>query len=285
MKCPVCGIETNNIKCPDCNFDKFQTEFLNNTEYANWIFNSVIPHRDCYVNSLHKKSIEQIECAKRLIRDKRNNKIWLEGQECECDIALDKARKYLEKIDLLHVYWIIKSVVKIEYTEHMGYFGYPDNITYTFDFSKEFLKIEYERDNSEQRKLGTYDDLEINSVEFLKKIFKDHKLLELKHSKDEDYYWDGASWDIKVHLTYPIVYKAFEKESYWRYFERNNSNLSDHIERWRWNNVKEDYLLECGGQFNQAYHLLANAIGEPIKEPPKNLEIIKHDEKDICDLW
>lgn len=286
MKCPVCGsaIKPNETKCISCNFDKIQTEFLNHKEYANWMFETVLPYRDAYIEELRSVAIDCIQQIKEIDKSGQHN-------AAERKYLCDKCDEALNKIEDISVLWLIKSVVKIEYTKDESIFDYRHITKYTYDFSKECLRIEYVRDTWEEACRGSYENIDVNSVDLLTKIFVNDKLHKLKHNEDENWYCDGCSWEIKIHLTYPIICMTLDKESYWQYHIRNNlshnssTDLFNSFEDRRWDNVDVDFLLEADGQFNEAYYLLEDSIGKYISEPPDNIETIKYDEIGITDAW
>lgn len=288
MNCPVCGelIEIKSVKCHNCTFEEFQSEFLNKSEYDNWMINSVVPHRDAFVEDLLDKSKQLIirgkHIAKTELRNNPNQKI----KNTEFDNICNEAQECLKTIDLLTIEWLIKSAFKIEYVKHMGFLDHADDEIYMFDLSGEYVKINYERISCEKRVYGTYANIKIKSLDLLDNIFKKCKLHELKHSEDELWSDDGAWWELKVHLKYPNIQKVFSNDSYWSYHERSKGT-AENIEgdKMRWINIDSNFFMGCSGEFfNPNYQIVVNAFGNVIEETPKNLKIIQYDEINN-DIW
>lgn len=265
MKCPVCGFEIDNktAKCPDCDFNEFKFEFLNRIEYENWMLSVVVPHRDSFVDTLKNDAVNCIQYVKQL--DSSPNRDLKKR-----DIVCDMCQKCLDKIDSIVIDWLIKSTAKIEYIEHRGSLDYCDDTTYTFDFSNDNMNITYARTTPEQYSYGKYENAKNSSNTVLKELFAKHKLHDLKHFVEEEWYLDGAWWEMKIHLRYPIVNDVFSKESLWTYHEQKEAN---------------EYVLKCDGQFNDAHHYVISSIGKYIEFPPKNIKIEKYDETNGFDVW
>lgn len=52
MKCPVCNkeLDDNINECIECGFDQLHEEFLNESDYNNWLKETVLPCRSIYEN-------------------------------------------------------------------------------------------------------------------------------------------------------------------------------------------------------------------------------------------
>ena len=225
MKCPVCGFEISDkaLKCPDCSFNNFRFEFINLTEYDNWMLQTVIPHRDRFVGELLDSANSYLEIGKKLMNEaeaaaKAGEKIPEEKHRMRL-VAINSADKICNKITEMSTDWIMKSVLSIKYVEHMGFLGCYDDHAYIFDFSKPNLKINYQRTTPKYSEYVESENERIKSSDVLNKVFLVSRIQDLVHSESEELYCDGAWWEIHVYLKYPIIEADLPKKTYWAHYE------------------------------------------------------------------
>ncbi len=255
MKCPVCGFEISDtaLKCPDCSFNNLGFEFINLTEYDNWMLQTVIPHRDRFIEDLLDSANSYLELGKELMNEaedaaKTGEKIPEEKHRMRL-MAIDMVDKICNKITEMSTDWIMKSILSIKYVEHMGFFDCYDDHTYIFDFSKPNLQINYKRTTPKYSEYVESENECIKSSDVLRKAFLESRILDLVHSESEELYCDGAWWEIYIYLKYPVIEADFSEKTYWAHYENTNDGC---------------FTLWCSGQFNKAHDVLMSAIRNPI---------------------
>ena len=277
MKCPVCGFEISDkaLKCPDCSFNNFRFEFINLTEYDNWMLQTVIPHRDRFVEELLDSANSYLEIGKELMNEaeaaaEAGKKISKENERMR-NMAIEMVDRACKGITEMSTEWLLKSAIKIEYIEHMGYFEAYDDYIYSFDLTKHNPHIKFQRSTFDFTEHCEYTDENIICLDFLKKAFVDVRIQDFIHTASEEFCDDGAWWELHIQLKYPVIEADFSDETYWKH-QRNANG--------------EGYCLSCDGQFNGIHFALMSLIGE-YKDSISRKNKIRVDNEDIFnnDIW
>ena len=100
--------------------------------------------------------------------------------------------------------FLIKNIVKIDFTKNMGYFSQRNDFEYTFDLENEFLIASYKHTKKDARgsiiEHGKYNANNVSSKKFLENLISKSNLLNWTDSMMGPLAYDAAYWDMDIYL-------------------------------------------------------------------------------------